>query len=311
MILAGVLPADSIHAETYPAKPVRLIVPQPAGGTVDRAARLLAQHLSAAWREPVIVENRPGANGLIAAMTTARAAPDGYTILITSPSLSTFKVFVRNPGVEPLRDLVPVSLLCVGPYNLAISAAVQANSVGELIAYAKSNPGKLNYAAVAGGQLLATELFKQMAGVNIVRVQYRGEAAALTGLATNEVQLILASAVTIQPMVALGKVKRLAVAAAERVPTSPEIPTVAENGLPGFEASVWFGILAPARTPEEILHKIADEIAAFVKNPDSIAQFRKFDYTLKSSSPEEFSALISSEISRWAAVAKRAGIQPE
>ena len=299
------------HAQDYPARSVRIVVPLAPGGGSDHIARLFASSFQDSKSRSVVVENRPGANTAIGAQLVARSEPDGYTLLLATPSVSTFRALNANPGVDALKDFAPVSQILFNPYMVAVNAGVPANNLRDFIAYAKANPGKLNYGALAGGQTLATEYFTQLAGLSIVRVQYKGEAPAVTALSANEVQFIFASAITLVPIINAGKARALAVSSIARTASMPDLPTVAEGGLTGFDVNVWLGILAPAGTPAEVRRVIGAEVASFVKKPEVLAAFQKLNYTARPSTPEELGALIASETKRWEEVARRAGIKPE
>jgi tripartite-type tricarboxylate transporter receptor subunit TctC len=302
---------DRCPALTYPDRPVTIVVPLPAGGASDRAARLLADHLSKAWMQPVVVENKPGSNGLLGALAVARAEPDGYTLLLATPSFSAMRAVMAKPGIDPIKDFAPISQLTFSPFILATNSGVPANSLGELIAYARGKPGKLNYGTFGGMQKLAFEYFKQMAGIDVQPVYYRGEAPMMLGLSTDEVQVTLASAVTIEPLAQAGKVKAIAVTTRNRASSTPNIPTMAESGLPNYDVSVWYGLLAPANTPAPVIRKVSNEVAAFAKRQDMIQDFMQVNYTLEGTTPDQFSALLSNEVRRWSEVGAKANIKPE
>ena len=303
--------AGSAHAQDYPSRPIKLIVPNPAGGSSDIAARVLSEYLSKALSQPVVVENRPGASTLIGASAVAHAAPDGYTLLLGTPSLSTFKVYLKNPGIDVEKDLAPISQLMTSPYVIAVNAKLPATNIAELIDLAKKKPGKLNYGSYGGGQILATELFKKMTGVDLVRVPYQGEAPAMTGLAGNDVQVVFTTAVTARPMMAAGTVRALAVTTATRWPPMPDVPTVAQAGGPNFVSDIWFGVMAPANTPSGIREKLAKDVAAFAAQPEVGKRFLQLGFTPKSSTPDEFGRLISADTQRWIDVARFASIMPQ
>ena len=321
LLLSGIAGATAVVATTvatpalaqsdnYPSRTIRLVVPLPPGGASDNGARMLSEHFAAVWKQPVVVENKPGGNGVVGTQAVAQARPDGYTLLFAVPSISTLKAFLANPPVDVEKDLLPVSLIVDKGYYLLVNSTLPINSTRDLIAYAKANPGKLNYGAYAGGNTLAVELFKQMAGTDIVKVQYKGEALAALAVANNEVQVSFGSKLAAQAFIDSGKIRLLAVTTAKRAPTMPNLPTVAET-VPGYEPLVWYGLLAPAGTPREIQRKLAAEVAAFVKKPDIAKRFADLEYAPRASTPEEFSAYLASEIKRWTEVARSAGIKPE
>jgi len=304
---AGLASAAAPH---YPAHPITLVVPLPPGGASDNAARMLAEHLSAVWKQPVVVANKAGANGLIGAQAVANARPDGYTLLFAVPSIATFDAFLKTPPVKVDRDLAAVSLIVDKGYYVLVNANLPVKDIREFIAYAKRNPGKLNYGTFGGGAMLATEMFKQMAGIDVARVQYRGEALAATALAANEVQVVLGSFLAARNFVNAGKVRVLAGTTASRLASMPQLPTLSE-AVPGYEARVWYGLMAPAGTPEAIRKKLADEVAAFVRRPEVARRFAELEYTPRSSSPEEFEALLAKESKLWNEVAARADIEKQ
>ena len=307
---AGIAPLTA-NAQDFPSKPISIVVPLPPGGGSDRAARLLADHFTNAWKQPVVVENRPGGSGVVGASAVARAQPDGHTLLFATPSISTLQVLVHNSIVDVIRDFAPVSLLCISPFILAINAAVPAKAVQEFLAHAKANPGKLNYGTFGGGQGLTFEYFKQVAGLNIVAINYKGEAPMMLAIAANEVQVTIASALTIMPLARAGKLRALAVTTRARGVSTPEIAPLAESGVPNFDIGVWYGVLAPAKTPPEIVRKLTAEIAAFTKRPEIAKSFADVNYVVQGSSAEVYAQLIATEVKRWNEVAKSAGIKPE
>lgn len=303
--------ADIAHSQDYPARPIKIIVPNPPGGSSDIAARMLAKHLSAVWNQPVVVENKPGAKGVIGTSIVVRSPADGYTLLLGVPSLSTFKIYLKEPEFDVEKDLAPISELMISPYVVAVNARLPVTNIAELIDLAKKNPGKLNYGAFGGGQILATELFKKITGIDMFRVPYQGEAPAITGLASNDVQVVFATEVTVRAMIDSGQVRALAVSTAIRSPSMPNVPTIAEAGGPDYDVGLWFGLLAPANTPLAIWSKLAKEIADFTRKPEVIARLLPFGFTPKSSTPDEFGRLISAETQRWIEVARFAAIALE
>jgi len=302
-IMAIAWTADIAHAQDYPSRAIKIVVPNAAGGSSDIAARILSDYLAAAWNQPVVVENRPGGNTTIAASLVSHAASDGYTLLLGTPSLSTYKIYLKNPSVDVEKDFAPISELMVSPYVIAVSAQLPVNSVGELIDLAKKDPGKLNYGSYGGG--------KKMAEIDMLRVPYQGEAPAIAALASNDVQMVFATAAAVRPMIEAGRVKVLAISTAARWPSLPSVPTVAQSGGPNYVSDLWFGVLAPANTPAEIRQKIAKEIAAFARKPEVIDRFLQIGFTAKSSTPNEFSRVISEETKRWIEVARYASIVPQ
>lgn len=307
----SVAPWHTAQAQDYPARPLKLIMPFPPGSSTDLMARMLAEHLSGALKQPAVVENRPGGNTVVAALAVIRSAPDGHTLLIGVPSLATFRVFFKNPVVDTERDLAAIARVMVSPYVLAINASVPASTLGEFIAYARANPGKVKYGGY-GGQLLASEYFKQITGTDLYHVGYKGDVQSVHALAANEIQFLLSVPLTLKAHVDAGRVRALSTSAASiRSPGMPNVPTSAEAGLPGFDVSISFGLLAPAGTPLEIRRRLAAEVAAFIRKPEVASRLKSFGFEPLSSSPEEYSKLISDEIQRWGEIAKRLSIEAE
>ena len=311
LAVTGALTHQAAIAQEFPVKPISIVVPLPPGGGSDRAARLLADHFTNVWKQPVVVENRPGGSGVVGASAVARAQPDGHTLLFATPSISTLQVMVKGSTVDVLRDFAPVSLLCISPFILAINAAVPAKTTQEFLTHVKANPGKLNYGTFGGGQQLTFEFFKQVAGLDIVGINYKGEAPVMLALVANEVQVTIASALTIMPQVKAGKLRALAVTTRIRGVSTPEIAPLAESGVPNFDIGVWYGVLAPAKTPPEVLKKLTAEVAAFTKRPEIAKTFADVNYVVQGSSAEVYAQLIATEVRRWNEVAKSAGIKPE
>jgi len=309
--VCAALSSAQVMAQEFPVKPITIVVPLPPGGGSDRAARQLADHFSNAWKQPVVVENRPGGSGVVGASAVARAQPDGHTLLFATPSISTIQVLVNNPSVDVLRDLTPVSLLCISPFILATNVSVPARTVQEFITHVKANPGKLNYGTFGGGHKLTFEYLKQVAGLDIVAVPYKGEAPVMLAMASNEVQVTIASALTIMPLVKAGKLRALAVTTRVRGVSTPEIAPLAETGVPNFDIGVWYGVLAPAKTPADVVRKLNGEIAAFTKRPEIAKSFADVNYVVQGTSAETYLQLIQTEVKRWNDVAKSAGIKPE
>ncbi len=292
-------------AAAYPSKSVRIVIPFPPGGTADLLARLFADHLANTYKITTIPESRPGGGTVPSTAAVAAAEPDGYTLLLGSPSLATYKVFFKNPSVDTERDLAPISLMMVSPYVLAVSASVPAKTLGEVIAYAKANPGKLRYGGY-GSQYLATEFFKQIAGVDLYHIGYKGDAPAITALMTDEIQFLLSVPLTLKPHVDSGKVRALSSSMTTmRSPGMPSVPNTTEAGLPGFDVSIAFGLVAPARTPMDIRAKLANDVAQFVKKPDVVSKFQQAGFQPVSSTPDEYSKMLSTDIRRWVEIAKR------
>ena len=313
-MLAGVLlslaPSSPAAEQPYPSRPIRLVVPFPAGGPLDVIARAIGQKLSIAWGQPVIIDNRPGAGGNIGADLVAKSAPDGYTIL--EGALSTHAVnvslYTKMP-YDPIKDFAPITLVAVTPNVLVLNPSVRANSVPELISYARANPGKLAFGSGGNGSAghLAGELFKTEAKVDMVHVPYKGAASAMQDLLGGQIQLMFDNLASSMQQVRAGKLKALAVTTAKRSPLVPDLPTLAETGLPGFDIYTWWGFLAPAGTPKEIIAKWNAEVTRILDTPEMRAYFAQQGAEPSPTSPEQFTALIQSEIPKYAKIIKASG----
>ena len=312
MLLTGaaVSIVSSAFAQTYPAKPVHLVVPFPAGGSLDVVARAIGQKLSEAWDQPVVIDNRPGAGGNIGADFVAKSAPDGYTIL--EGALSTHAVNVTLYGklpYDPITDFAPITLVAVTPNVLVINPSLPVNSVAALVAYAKANPGKLAFGSGSNGSAghLAGELFKREAGVDMLHVPYKGAAPAMQALLAGDTQLMFDNLANSMPQLKAGKLKALAVTTAKRSALAPELPTLAESGLPGFDIYTWWGFFAPAGTPKEIVAKWNTEVTRILNSAEMRAFFAQHGAEPAPTTPEQFAALIRSEIPKYAKIVRESG----
>jgi len=308
-MLAGVvaLTSPTVGAEAYPAKTIRLVVPFPPGGPLDAVARAVAQRLSEAWGQPVVVDNRPGAGGNIGADLVAKSAPDGYTIL--EGALSTHAVNVTLYGrlpYDPIKDFAPITLVAVTPNVLVVNPSLPVSSVAALVAYARANPGKLSFGSGSNGSAghLAGELFKREAGVDMVHIPYKGGAPAMQALLAGDTQLMFDNLANSTPQLKAGKLKALAVTTTKRSALVPELPTLAESGLPGFDIYTWWGFLAPAGTPKEIIDKWNAEVTRILNTPEMRALFAQQGAEPSPTTPEQFAALIRSEIPKYAKIVK-------
>jgi len=300
-------------AQVYPNKPLRILVPAGAGGGVDTIARFLASPLGPALGQPVIAENRPGAGTLVASEITAKAAPDGYTMLMVTNSHAINASIHKNLRYDPVNDFAFVSTVASVPYIVVVHPSVPARSVKELIALAKRRPGELmaSSAGTGSGTHLAFELFASMANVNIVHVPYKSGTSAMVDLTGGHVQLMLSNIINSMPHVKSKRLNVLAITTAKRSALYPQIPTVAESGLPGYQADAWYGVLLPARTPAEIAQRLNREVHAVLETPDFQAKVASQGAEVTGSTPEEFAALMRAEIAKWAKVTSRLKIQPE
>jgi tripartite-type tricarboxylate transporter receptor subunit TctC len=320
MRLPGVLLAfvfalpDIAAAQAYPSKPLRMVVTFAAGGGADFVARAIAPKLGEALGQPVLVDNRPGANGALGADLVAKAAPDGYTLLLGAAGTMVVAPHLgANMPFDPAKDLAPASLVAISPFVVTLNPSVQANSVRELIALAKAKPGKINYgtSGTGGSPQLATELFKSMAGVNMVHVPYKGLAPALTDLIGGQIQVVFADVGLVKGHIAGGKLKGLAVTSGARTSAMADLPTVAEAGVPGYAAGTWYGIFAPAGTPADIVSRLSAEIRKLLALADIKAAFVAQGVDPAGDTPEQFAAFMREESAKWGMVIRDAGIKAQ
>jgi tripartite-type tricarboxylate transporter receptor subunit TctC len=308
-VVAAALLAPLAGAQSYPVKPVRVILSVPAGATPDVTARLVTPGLANALGQPMVVDNRGGAGGLIGAEIVAKAAPDGYTVFISSPGALTILPHLRKVPYDTLKDFTPISLISVGPFVLIIHPSVPAKTVKDLIALAKAQPGKLNYASAGSGVAnhLAMELFKQMAGVDITHVPYKGAPQAVTDVLAGHMNMMFNSIAPIVGHIRAGRVRVLGIASAKRSPQLLEVPTISEAGVPGFEAENWFGMFAPAKTPQRIIARLNEAVVKVVRSPDIQSQFAALGADAVGNSPEEFAAFVRRDMERYARVVRISG----
>ena len=312
----GMLPflPRSARAEQWPARPVRLVVPFAAGGTTDILAQVVAAKASEDFGQQFFVENKAGAGGNIAADSVAKADPDGYTFLIGTPGTHAINQFVfKNMTYDQIKDIAPVIIIARVPNLCSVTNSLPVKSVAELIAYAKSKPGELFYGTPGLGSTahVSTELFKSMTGVDITHVAYKGSAPALTDLIAGRVHLMIDNLPAAQPFAESGAIRPLAVSTAARWPLLPDLPTIAEAGVPGYEAASWFTIGAPARTPREIIDRLNASVDKFLKTEDGITRLRKLGAEPAGGSPDDMQRYVLAETEKWGKVAKFAGIKPE
>jgi tripartite-type tricarboxylate transporter receptor subunit TctC len=297
-------------AQTYPTKPVRVILASPAGGTPDVVARILAPGMSAQLGQQLVIDNRGGAGGLISTELTARAVPDGYTLHITGPgALTVLPHLRRDMPYDALRDLAPISQIVIGPYLLIAHPSLSATTVRELIALAKAGPGKLNYASAGNGTSnhLAMELFKSLARIDITHVPYKGAPPAVIDLLAGNIGLMFNSIPPVLQHIKAGRLKLLAVSSAKRSSQLPETPTLNEAGVPGYELVTWFGLLAPARTQQAIIDRLNDTVARVLRAPEIRTQLENMGYEIGGGSPAAFAAYLRVEYDKYAKVVKSSG----
>src|SRR6266852_3748266 len=298
----------------FPNRPIRLIVTSPAGGANDILNRTLAAKLSESNGQPLLIDNRPGASGFVAAEMVAKSPADGYTLLgATEATLVANPLFFRKVPYDPQRDFAPVTIAVEIGYVLLVHPSVPANSVQELIALARSKPGALNYASSGNGSAfhIGMELFKRMAGVDIVHVPFKGSALSVNAMLAGEVQIMLNGTPNGVPLARSGKLRALAVAGARRSPLAPELPTIAESGLPGYEMSGWFDTVAPAGTPSPVIAKLNSEYLRALHSPEVRERLESFGFEIVGNTPEEFASRMRSESQRLARVIRESGAKPE
>jgi len=307
LLLALLLPAGAAGA--YPDKPVRFIVPFAPGGGNDIIARMLGQKLGENWGQQVVIDNRPGAGGNIAAETTARAAPDGHTIFQFNVANAIAVSVYRKLAYDPVRDFAAITQLASSPFIVVVHPAVRAGNVREFIALAKSQPGKFNYASSGNGGSthLITEMFKTMAGIEMTHIPYNGAGPGIIDLLGGQVQMMFAVPATATPHLRSGKLRALGVSSLRRSPLAPELPTVAESGVPGFEGATWYGVVAPAQTPAPIVAQLHHDIVRVLRLPEVRDRLAAQGVEVVGSTPAEFGQFIRSEIPKWAKAARLSG----
>lgn len=301
-------------AETYPTRPIRIIVAYTPAGTTDILARLVGQKMNEAWGQPVIVDNRPGANGNIGTEIAARATPDGYTILMaTAATHSINNTLYPKLAWDAVKDFAPISLVALVPNLLVVNNALPVKSVKELIAYAKANPGKLTHGSPGIGSTahLSMELFKSLTGTQMIHVPYKGSAPVLADLMAGQISLTMDNIPVYLPYAKAGKIRALAVGSRTRTAAAPDVPTAEEAGVPGLVAVSWFGLVAPARTPGPIVDKLSKETARILKLPDVQKRISDLGAEPVGSTPQEYAAFIQSEIKKWRKVIQDAGVRVE
>ena len=311
LALLAAAPA-TLFAQGYPNRPIKYIVPFPPGGATDTLARAIGQKLSDALGQPVVIDNRPGAGGNIGIEAAVRAPADGYTIVnVATATVAINPSLYRNLSFDAGRDLVPVAFIAYVPNLLVVNPAIPANTLGELVAYLKANPGKVNFASPGSGNSshLAGEMLKQRTGVEITHVPYKGDAAAFADLIGGQVQMMFAIAVTAVPHVKAGRLKGIAVAGLQRTPTMPDLPTMAEAGLPGFDAGAWFGISAPAGTPQPVIDKLSRAANEALKSDEVMKSLQGQTVAAIGGTPEAFRKHMEAEQKRWNAVVAAAGLR--
>jgi tripartite-type tricarboxylate transporter receptor subunit TctC len=310
--VASLIAATTAFAQQYPSKPVRFVVPYAAGGATDLIARVIGERLSAHLGQPFVIDNRPGAATLLGAQLVAKAEPDGYTLLMaTSTTLAINASLYKNLPYDPVKDFAPISLAIQHPFVLLVDPKLPAHNVKELVALAKSKPGQLAYASGGSGSFphLAMALFQSMTGIDVIHVPYKGSAPALTDLMGGQVAMIFDN--TALTYVKSGRIRALAVTTKDRLSVMPDVPTLQEAGVPGYELAAWQGVIAPAGTPRPVIDKLNANIVQLLREPETIARLTGDGGQIITSTPDQFAAYIKSEIGRFAKIVKDSGAKVE
>ncbi len=310
---AVLVPHSQAAEQAYPSKVVRILVGAPPGGSNDIFARAIGQRITTGLGQQVIVDNRPGANQLIAADLTAKAAPDGHTLYITTTSFAAGVAIQPKLPFDPVNDLTGITMVANGPMVLVIHPSLPAKTAKDLVAIARSKPGQLNYTSSGIGSInhMAMEVFKAQAKVDVVHIPHKGMAPALTDLMSGNVQILIVSLPSVAGQMKSGRLRALGVTGEKRTSFAPELPTIAESGVPGYEASLWWGMFAPSKTPKPIIDRLNGEIHKAMTSPEMKKLYVEFGAEPAPTTPEAFSAMVKKEIAKWSKVVKDAGIKPE
>jgi len=310
-LLTIALSTSTAMAQAWPERPIRFLMSAPAGSSIDVLGRAIADKLKDRLGQPVVVENKPAAGGTVATAEVAHSAPDGYTMVLAFNGPLSFAPFLQKLPYDVAKDLAPVIITSSQPNVLAINATLPVHSIAELVAYAKANPGKLNYASVGNGSSshLNMELFKSIAGFDAVHVPFNGSPPAVKATVQNETQMMFAVMQPLQAQIEAGTLRALAVTTSKRFPLLPDLPAIAESGYPGFEALAWNGVLVAANTPKPIIARLNAEMNAILKAPEMQRKMQGFGFDLIGGTPEDFGALISGEAAKWAPVIRKVGLK--
>ncbi len=313
LTLAGALvAAPQAQAQAYPAKPIKMIVPFPAGSATDTIARVIGASVAASIGQPVLVENKAGADGAIAGAEVVRAAPDGYTVLMaTNSPMSAAPALRKVPPYDPVADFSPITDVGRYTFFIVVHPSVPATSVAELVAHAKANPGALNYATGNTTGIVSMALFASLGGIKMVHVPYKGEPQALTDLVGGRVQVMVVSAGTSVPHIRDGRLRAIAVTLDKRSPVLPDVPTIAEAGMPQFKLTSWAGVFGPAKMPRDVVERLNREFNAALGRPDVVQAMEKQAFILGGSTPEQLGTLVREQLDSYRATMKAAGIEPE
>ncbi len=312
-VLAAVVGAIALsaHGQTFPLKPVRMIIPFAPGGSSEANARSIQDKLSAIWKQPVVIEMRPGANTIIGTEGVAKSAPDGHTLLLTSTAYTVNPSMYAKLPYDPLTDLVPITIVSMSPLAMVATNTLSAKSAADVIAMEKAKPGSVSFGVSDSSSQLALHLFNMLAGINLQVIPYKGAGPMMIDLVGGHVPLGFAAVSTVQGQVRAGRVRLLGVGSPKPSPIFPDAPAIAQSGLPGFEAIPWFGLFAPKGTPKDLIDKIHRDMVSVLNDPDVRKRLATLGAEPGGQSPEEFDARIRSEIEIWSKVAKSAGIKPE
>jgi tripartite-type tricarboxylate transporter receptor subunit TctC len=314
LLIAALLVPGLVHAQAWPAKPIRWIVPYTGGGITDVVTRVVTQKMQGPLGQPIVVDNRPGANSILGSDIVAKASPDGYTILtVIAGYAANVTLYAGKLPFDARKDLVPVSLAGIAPLILTANGNFPAKDVKELISYAKANPGKINFGSsgIGAAAHLTTELLKQTAGIDMVHVPYKGTAPALTALMANDIQILVDVPSTLMPHVRGGRIKALAMFSGKRIQGAPEVPTFAEAGGPPLESSTWVLFMAPGNTPRAIVDRLAQETAKAINDSDIKERFNQIGIEPVGNTPQQAASFLEAEISKWAKVITTAGVKAE
>jgi tripartite-type tricarboxylate transporter receptor subunit TctC len=309
---AATLASLPVAAQQYPVKPIRVIVPFAPGGPSDLLARTVGQKMAESWGQQVIIENRPGANGIVGCELVAKSPPDGYTLVMGTPGTHGINasLFPKLP-YDTIKDFAPITRLGVSPYLLISHPSLPVRSAKELIQLARVRPGEIAWATGGSPTQLAAELFKRTAKIDVLIVPYKGQAPAVTAALSGETSLVFGGVAQTLPQIKAGRLRALGVAGARRSEVLPEVPTIAESGLPGFEASGWYGLLAPGATPRAVVERLNTEVVRILRLPDVANRLRGEAYEIPGETPDQFAAVICAEVAKWEPIVKQAGIKPE
>lgn len=310
--LALALAFATAAAQSYPSRPIRIVVPFAPGGPSDLLARTVGQKMTESWGQQVIIENRTGANGIVGTELVAKSAPDGYTLLMGTPGTHGINasLFAKLP-YDTVKDFAPITRLGLAPYLLVAHPSLPVRSVKDLLQLARVRPGEITWGVGGSPTQLAAELFRRSAKIDVTIVPYKGNAPAVTAVMSGEVSLVFGGIAQSMPQVRAGRLRALGVASLRRSVAAPDIPTIAESGLPGFEASAWYGLFAPGATPRAIVERLNTEVVRILRLPDVQQRLRAEAFEIPADTPQQFAAVVQAELARWAPIVKETGLRPD